>query len=265
MTLEEGGRRICVKVTIILVNIPVVIFGIVAAALGIWIALDDPSFMHFTHLDEIELFNTSYVKTSSYVIIAGGFGVAIFGILGIVAAATESMILLAAYTMLVALVMAVEVAGTVLGIVFKHTVESSMEKAISRSILEEYDGLTDSQNIFTMHFNAVQQKLKCCGFNDSSDYTTASMWNKTAADNSVMKIPPGCCKNVSDSEECVKTPTTENSYTQGCKTALEDLFEKYFSVIIGVASTLVFCQLVMMILSFLMMCTKADNSYNFKE
>jgi hypothetical protein len=63
--------------------------------LGIWIALDDPSFMHFTHLDEIELFNTSYVKMSSYLIIAGGFGTAMFGILGIVAAATESMKLLA--------------------------------------------------------------------------------------------------------------------------------------------------------------------------
>ena len=53
-------------------------------------------------------------------------------------------------------------------------------------------------------------QLECCGFNDSSDYTSASMWNKTAAD----KIPPGCCKNMSDSEECVKSPTTDNSYTQ---------------------------------------------------
>lgn len=72
------------------------LFGLVAAGLGIWIAMDDPSFMHFTHLDEIELFDTSYVKTGSYIIVAGGFGVALFGILGIVAAATESMILLAA-------------------------------------------------------------------------------------------------------------------------------------------------------------------------
>ena len=71
------------------------IFGIVAAGLGIWITLDDPSFMHFTHLDELELFDTSYVKTSSYVIIAGGFAMSLFGVLGIVAAATGSLILLA--------------------------------------------------------------------------------------------------------------------------------------------------------------------------
>ena len=37
-----------------------------------------------------------------------------------------------------------------------------MEKAISRSILEEYDGLTDTQDTFTMHFNAVQQKVIYC-------------------------------------------------------------------------------------------------------
>ena len=35
-----------------------------------------------------------------------------------------------------------------------------MEKAIGRSILEEYDGLTESKNLFTTHFNAIQQKVK---------------------------------------------------------------------------------------------------------
>ncbi|XP_071143925.1 tetraspanin-1-like [Mytilus edulis] len=264
MTLEEGGRRTCIKVTIILVNIPVALFGLVAAGLGIWIAMDDPSFMHFTHLDEIELFDTSYVKTGSYIIVAGGFGVALFGILGIVAAATESMILLAAYTMLIALAMAVEVAATVLGVVFKHTVENTMEKAIGRSIKEEFEGVADSDNAFTIHFNAVQQKLECCGFNNSADFSKATKWN-TTVDNVIQQIPPACCKNMTLSDQCVANPTPVNSYTMGCKEALADLFERYFSVIIGVAATLVFCQLVMMILSFLMMCTKVENSYNFKE
>ncbi|CAC5365255.1 unnamed protein product [Mytilus coruscus] len=212
MTLEEGGRRTCIKVTIILVNIPVALFGLVAAGLGIWIALDDPSFMHFTHLDEIELFDTSYVKTGSYIIVAGGFGVALFGILGIVAAATESMILLAAYTMLIALAMAVEVAATVLGVVFKHTVESTMEKAIGRSIKEEFDGVADSENTFTIHFNAVQQKLQCCGFNNSADFSTATKWN-TTVNNVTQQIPPACCKNMTLSDQCVSNPTPVNSYT----------------------------------------------------
>ena len=34
-----------------------------------------------------------------------------------------------------------------------------MAKAIARSLNEEYDGLKDSVNPFTIHFNAVQQKV----------------------------------------------------------------------------------------------------------
>ncbi|XP_033727555.1 LOW QUALITY PROTEIN: tetraspanin-1-like [Pecten maximus] len=262
----------CMKATIMIASVPVIVIGAIALGMGLWIAFDNPSFIGLTHLEEFSVVDQSFVRNGAYIVIAGGACVLAFGIYGVIAAATESPVLLGVYVTLLSLVMAIEVAATVLGVVFKHMWEQNMEESVIEKIAERYDGILNSEDFFTYHYNNFQQEMECCGFYDYKDFVTnATKWNRTVDSSVAMVIPPACCRpspssnDTSTLQNCVYSPTADNAFLTGCKGAIEDLFYRYECVIIGVASAIVFCQLLMMVLTLVMLCTKVDNSYTFKD
>ncbi|XP_060069830.1 tetraspanin-1-like [Ylistrum balloti] len=265
---EMTSTKNCMKATIMIASVPVIVIGAISLGMGLWIAFDNPSFIGLTHLEEFSVVDQSFVRNGAYIVIAGGACVLAFGIYGVIAAATESPVLLGVYVTLLSLVMAIEVAATVLGVVFKHMWEENMEESIVAKLADRYDGILNSDDFFTYHFNNF---MECCGFYDYKDFVTNSTkWNRTIDSSVAMVIPPACCKpsstnDTSTLQNCVYDPTPDNAYLTGCQNAIEDLFYRYECVIIGVAAAIVFCQLLMMILTLVMLCTKVDNSYTFKD
>lgn len=273
--MTGGLVKNIIKIIICIINIPIVIFGAVAVGLGIWIALDNPSFLALTQLDGLAVVDQSFVKSGAYVIIAGGAAIFVFGIIGIVGTLRENACLLGMYVATLTTVIALEVAAIVLGIVYQSIWKEKLDTIIQKNIREEYDGLKNTKDWFTMNFDLVQRELGCCGHNNSDDFKLATKWNETASDGSRYTVPAACCKSnnytvqggVSEVEQCMKSPTPDNANLKGCKTALEELFNKYEHVIIGVASAAVACQFLMLILALILLCwkSKSDDVYTFKE
>ncbi|KAK3088564.1 hypothetical protein FSP39_020686, partial [Pinctada imbricata] len=203
------------------------VFGAVAIGLGIWVAVDDPTFVALTHMDELSVIDQSYVLNGAYVIMAGGAAIFIFGLMGIIAACSANACLLGTW-------------------------EKHLDQAIENKLKEEYNGLWNSENSFTKHFDNIQKS--CCGFQNSSDFELTTNWNKTLDDGNTAVVPLACCKlknstsvgndtsSAAQRIDCQASPTDENSFSMGCKEKIEDVFEKYQAIIIGVTVTLVFCQ-----------------------
>ncbi|KAL5013125.1 hypothetical protein ScPMuIL_007395 [Solemya velum] len=261
------GRRAdadlpCVRDTLVYSSHGRPILGAVAIGLGIWIVVDDPSFLELAKLNQLDDAGRSVVENGAYVIITGGCAVLLFGILGIVGATLENACLIGTYVALIAVILSLEVAAAVLGIVFKQEWERSLETLVQDNIKDKYD--EKSSDTFTVALNTFHQQFQCCGFLNSSDFNYAVKWNKTLANGTEVSVPSSCCKALNETHQvlCTLTPASSNSYTTGCKEALEDLFLRYQGVIIGVGIAIVAGELCLLVLALCLICNVVSNKYS---
>lgn len=265
----------CLKCLIIILNIPVIAIGAVAIGLGIWVLVEEPDVLELSSLRELTVMDQSYLLTSVYLVITAGAAILVFGIVGMVATNAQSACCLGFYAGMLSLILCVEVAGCTLGVVFKSSSDQHLDEAIYRNIKTEYDGSPESQNYFSKHINAVHATLSCCGYGNVSDFQQSLTWNRTFGDGSSAQVPLSCCLPQSNSSiqstggkmDCRKTPDATNSYTDPCMPKVRELFRKYEIIVIACTATLAFCQLLMLVLVLILMCSivQDETQYDFKQ
>uniref|UniRef100_K1R9W1 Tetraspanin n=1 Tax=Magallana gigas TaxID=29159 RepID=K1R9W1_MAGGI len=224
--------------------------GAVAIGLGIWVLVEEPDVLELSSLRELTVMDQSYLLTSVYLIITAGAAILVFGIVGMVATNAQS--------------------ACCLGFSDQH-----LDEAIYRNIKTEYDGSPESQNYFSKHINAVHATLSCCGYRNVSDFQQSLTWNRTLGDGSSAQVPLSCCLPQSNSSiqstggkmDCRKTPDVTNSYTDPCMPKVRELFRKYEIIVIACTATLAFCQLLMLVLVLILMCSivQDETQYDFKQ
>lgn len=64
--------------------------GAAAIGLGIWVLLENASVLELSSLKELSIMDQSYLLTSIYLVITAGAAILVFGIVGIVAANSQS-------------------------------------------------------------------------------------------------------------------------------------------------------------------------------
>ncbi|XP_048731139.1 tetraspanin-1-like [Ostrea edulis] len=265
----------CIKCFIIICNIPVLAVGAAAIGLGIWVLLENASVLELSSLKELSIMDQSYLLTSIYLVITAGAAILVFGIVGIVAANSQSACCLGFYAAVLSLILCVEVAGCTLGIVFKNAWDKHLDDAIYRNIRTEYDGAADTQDYFSRHMNSVQTSLSCCGYGNNTDFKQSNVWNRTLEDGGTAEVPISCCLPQSNSSlpsvhgkmDCRKSPDATNSFENPCKPRLEEIYRRFEIIIIASTGSLAFCQLIMLVLVLTMMCLlmKNETYYDVKQ
>lgn len=266
--MAAGCGASCAKVILIIFNVIFLLTGLALLGVGIWMAASPESLLaNIEYISSIASAD-NYMKYAAYVLIAAGCFVIIVSIFGCCGAIQESVCLLSVYIFLLVLVMAIEIAGGVLAIIFRQKIVDTLETAATCSFLKpgtaaaSASGCDDKEadNTWIKAFRFVQHEFKCCGVSNYTDYTKEHVVF-AATD----KLSWSCCEvhpngtnfndlsakfnDDTDKEAIIASPESETKsyfvnydkciskqgafYTKGCRDAINDWLSLYAPILIG--------------------------------
>ena len=176
-----------------------------------------------------------YTVIPLVILISVAVSLFILSLLGFIACFSNLKSLTMIYAFLLAGVIAVQVVGGILVVVFKDDVLNELSNGF-RTNMPTYG----SNEAYTSAVDAIQTELKCCGVNSYTD------WLK-----SLEFVPQSCCK----SPNCITILPVE-IYTEGCVDRLRDILTKSAAVSISVAVVFALIQITGVIAAFILGCKK---------
>uniref|UniRef100_A0A3B1ITI1 Tetraspanin n=1 Tax=Astyanax mexicanus TaxID=7994 RepID=A0A3B1ITI1_ASTMX len=211
-------------------------------AVGIWVKVDSGSILNFLQNLNNAPGELKQVLNVGYLLIALGSVLMVMGFLGCCGAVRESRCMLLLFFVILLIVFIAEVAGAIVLLVFKGVVQQLITEVgviIVNSIKKDYGKNPDITGLL----NTTMNTLKCCGFNNYTDFRNSTFSNNGTT------YPPYCC-NVTICNEgnaiIAKVP--------GCFLALVSLVNSNASIIVGVALGIAALELTAMTISMIMYC-----------
>lgn len=232
-----------IKTIMILFNLLIFLCGMVLLAVGIWVSVNGSSFL--TIFGPTSSTAMQFVKVGYFLIAAGAVLFAL-GFLGCYGAQSENKCALIMFFFILLLIFIAEVAAAVVALVYTRMAEQFLKLLIVPTISKDYGSNQD----FTLVWNTTMEGLKCCGFNNYTDFSKSPYFE----DNHV--FPPYCClgKNSTTVTEPCTAQKAEDMNVQGCfKQLLYDIQNN--AVTVGaVAAGIGGLELAAMIVSMYLYC-----------
>ncbi|XP_073245153.1 CD63 antigen-like [Porites lutea] len=236
----EGGAK-CIKILLFVFNFIFFLGGVGLLGVGIYV--------HLNIGDYVELSSVKYV-TGSIIIMVVGAIIAVISFFGCCGAIRENRCLLGTFFAVMLLVFGLEVAGTVLGYVYRDQVKTQLKKDLDNA-LNQYR--QDGKDGVTKAFDLLQEKEKCCGVNGYEDWQTTPFTNGTHG-----IVPDSCCKKMKSG--CGNKFSKDNIYTEGCYEKTLALLRDNLMIIGGIGVAVAVIQLLSMIFSMVLICKIKDKS-----
>lgn len=216
--------------------------GAAVLGVGIWVKVDSASF--FSLLDKIPgaTQELNQVLNVGYLLIAVGGVLLLLGFLGCCGAMKESKCMLLLFFILVLLVFIAEVAGAVVILVFKPLAKDLIKKLGVETVKSIQEGYGQNSDV-TALWNSTMETLKCCGFNNYTDFIDSPFVNATG------NYPVPCCS----SSPCAKG-NAQTSAVSGCLDKLIMLIDENAVVIIAVALGIAVLEISAMVVSMSLYC-----------
>ncbi|XP_055474516.1 tetraspanin-1 isoform X2 [Psammomys obesus] len=232
-----------IKVMMILFNLLIFLCGAALLAVGIWVSVDGTSFLKI--FGSMSSSAMQFVNVG-YFLIAAGVVVFILGFLGCYGAHSENKCALMTFFFILLIIFIAELAAAVVALVYTTMAEQFLTLLVVPAIRKDYGYQTD----FTQVWNSTMEGLKCCGFNNYTDFNTS----RFVEENKV--FPPYCCINPVNST--AEDPCTEEKAktmkVQGCfKQLLHDIRTNAVTVG-GVAVGIAALELAAMFVSMYLYC-----------
>jgi len=262
----EGCMSKLIKYLLFATNFLIFILGLAVFGLGIWVVVDEPSFLDLfskaqDQLESSEDFNVEIYTSAAYILLVVSALVVLISFFGCCGAWKENKCMLGTYFTLILALFIVMVVGAVLG--YSGDLEKSVKDPLKSALSKYSDVATEDTDPalygYKMAWNTVQEELKCCGVDDVTDWAVITEWDPVGANK-----PAGCCKNMytgtmteADELECRTAPQTPGSdtyYFRGCYTMIKDKIEENQNTVVGVAIGVVVVMFLNMMFSFAM-CT----------
>ncbi|XP_065070840.1 CD151 antigen-like isoform X2 [Rhopilema esculentum] len=116
------------------------------------------------------------------------------------------------------LLFGLEVAGGLLAFLKKNELYGTVKENIHKAVTHMYGGEDSLSKTFTKTMDKLQQEMKCCGFNSTTNWKDSS-WYRNRADKKMI-TPKSCCKNQKASN-CGKADSV--NFEKGCIQAFNDI------------------------------------------
>ncbi|XP_052405838.1 tetraspanin-1 [Carassius gibelio] len=228
------------KSVMFLFNGIIFVAGAAILGVGIWVKVDSGSVLSFLQKIQGAPGELGKVLNVGYLLIAVGAVLLVLGFLGCCGAIKESRCMLLLFFIIILIVFIVEVAGAIVLLAFKPQAENlikQMESEVVKSLKYDYWENVDVTGLW----NTTMSTLKCCGFNNYTDFTNSEFMNNTKS------YPAQCCNKAPCDQK-----TALDSNIQGCFPALKKLVDDNSVIIIAVALGIAALELVAMIVSMIL-------------
>lgn len=231
-----------IKTMMIIFNMLIFLCGLVLLAVGIWVSVDGASFLKiFGPLSSSVM---QFVNVGYFLIAAGAVLFAL-GFLGCYGAQSESKCALMTFFFILLLIFIAEIAAAVVALVYTTMAEHFLEVLIVPTIKKDYG----SQKDFTEVWNTTMKELKCCGFNNYTDFEESPFLHEKHV------FPKYCCLNNNNTamEPCTREKA-EEQHVQGCFHQLLTAIRTNAATAGGVAAGIGGLELAAMIVSMYLYC-----------
>ncbi|XP_017291129.1 tetraspanin 35 [Kryptolebias marmoratus] len=240
------------KVTMFAFNGIIFLAGAAIMGVGIWVKVDSGSVLNFLGKIDGMPSELSQVLNVGYLLIAIGALLVIIGFLGCCGAIRENKCMLLLFFFIVLLVFIAEVAGAVVILVFRPVADKlfmNVGKAAVKSIQKDYGTNSDITGLW----NSMMDTLKCCGFNNFTDFENSPYYNTHNS-----SYPPQCCRKTNDScshnEVQRENPPPPSPLVTGCFPMIKNLIDDNTVVIIAVALGIAALEICAMVVSMILYC-----------
>ncbi|XP_067285141.1 tetraspanin 35 [Pseudorasbora parva] len=230
------------KTMMFLFNGIIFLAGAAILGVGIWVKVDSGSILNFLQNIPGASGQLGQLLNVGYLLIAVGAVLLVLGFLGCCGAIRESRCMLMLFFIIILIVFIAEVAGAIVLLVFKPlaaTLIKQLGDEAVKSIRKDYGKNPDVTGIW----NTTMKGLKCCGFNNYTDFTNSTFVNETK------NYPFQCCNGVTCNEAAAR-----NSTIPGCFPALNKLVDDNAVIIIAVALGIAVLELAAMVVSMTLYC-----------
>jgi len=260
-----------VKYLLFTTNFLIFALGLAVFGCGIWVLVDQPSFMDLFDKAASEFpsltdkFDISLYTSAAYILLVVAALVVIISFFGCCGALKESKCMLGTYFTLILAMFIVMVVGAVLG--YSGDLSAIVKDPLKDALEKYQDNPTDEgMKAYKTAWNEVQAELRCCGVEGSEDWTEAE--HGFVGD---INKPVGCCAWNRDGteieadnlvEECRKSTEASDAvdpkyYFEGCYDKIEKTITDNQDVVVGVAIAIVIVMFLNMLFAFAM-CTMVD-------
>ncbi|XP_004639237.1 tetraspanin-1 [Octodon degus] len=227
-----------IKTVTIIFNMVIFLCGAALLAVGIWVSVDGPSFVKI--FGPLSSTAVQFVNVG-YFLIAAGAVLFVLGFLGCYGALSENKCALMMFFFILLIIFIAEVAAAVVALVYSTMAEEFLSTLAVSTIKKDYGSKKD----FTQVWNSTMEGLKCCGFNNYTDFEGSPYFREHGA------FPPLCCINSTISCD---TQMAEQNSIQGCFKQLVHNVRANAVIVGGVAAGIGALELAAMIVSLYLYC-----------
>ncbi|XP_039591457.1 tetraspanin-1-like [Polypterus senegalus] len=222
-----------------LFNFLIFLGGAGLLAVGIWVTADGSSFLKFVGPYSTQVMQFVNV---GYFCIAVGAVLVILGFLGCCGALRESKCLLLIFFSIVLIIFIAEVAAAVVALVYSSFAESVLKALVLPELKSKYG----NDNEVTKIWNATMTELKCCGFNNYTDFNDSTFMQQYKS------YPTFCCKK-NQTGDCTLNKVS-SAKIPGCFDSLLYQLKKDAKIVGGIAAGICALELASLVVSMYLYC-----------
>ncbi|KAK6472811.1 CD82 antigen-like [Huso huso] len=227
----------CLTVTkyfLFLFNLLFFIFGALILGFGLWILLDNQSFIAVLQKSSDSL------KVGAYILISVGSLAMLMGFLGCMGAVYEIKCLLGLYFTCLLLILIAQVTAVVLIYFHRETLKKEMSFIIT-DLIVKYEGNSTTD----IAWDYIQRNVGCCGWLGPANWAM----NPVIKNSSMVLYPCSCGNGTADSDFCSSDTEDWPVYNEGCMTKLQKWLYDNVGVILGICIGVAVIEMIGMILS----------------
>lgn len=222
-----------------------VILSLCCAGVGGWLISQENWMITIFGINNIQILGWVLVATSILI-----FVTAIFGCCGTI---KESRCCMITFLIIITVVFVLLAISGVLLFLYNNQVQGMLTSHVTKQFMSKYG--YDSG--FTMAWDEIQPKFKCCGINSGADYKSSQWYNRQSPEfHRDGEVPRSCCTRKPDGEFlnvtlCLKSRPEQGGpviYNTGCW----DVMQHQVSIVLFWTSIAVFalCGIVVLIIIF---------------
>ncbi|XP_030051149.1 tetraspanin-16 [Microcaecilia unicolor] len=230
------------KIMMFVFNGIIFVGGIAVLGIGIWVKVDGASFVNILGAASPQLMQLINV---GYLCIAIGSFLLLMGFLGCCGAVKENRCMLMLFFSIILLIFIAEVAGAVVVLAFSAMSQIFLEhlsRWAMKTLREDYGKQSDITTIW----NTTMKELKCCGFNNYTDFSNSHFLQMN---NNTYPLP--CCSST-NTNPCRENSTDPN--IKGCYLEFQVFLNKNGKIVGGVALGICALEFAAMVVSLILFC-----------